>query len=581
MRIKKIQRILAGFGVISLIFTGCGNQAGDSGGDNASVEIVTTEEISGPLHRYKDTVKLSVGQFISDEKLFPEGMDSAHNAMYDLIKDVMNIELTPAFTAPKSDAFKEQVSRLQMADNLPDIIPMDVSTLYDAIKAEQLVDLMPYYEKFASPTLKKMLGANNGAFLDACTINGKLYAIPEITDQFNNVPIMWVRTDWIEICGWKNAAGGTLPETWEDFEDMLYTFRDHYADITEATGVTDVYAFAAYKDLGTPFSGIMAAHSAYPMIYQKDASGKFYYGSLTPEVKEGLATLNKYQQDGILRADWATQPTEQIAADSGAGKVGVFFDQFWAPLAGQVGGFMWLAIGAPEENPLLKDANWAAVPIPSKDGGIIKPPFSAQAGFYYAVSKDCKNPEAMILMFNQLAEGNNEEGTAKGEAGGEGYYSEYNIKYREIENAYPGKMPYAWLPVYIDNPMKNANMSVKFQKIQRGELDEDSLLPGELQVWNDQVNNADPFVSWQYTNIYLQNGVPACMEYAEFVNNQYVGAPTETMKKNAQTLLNTEMSAFINFITGKDSLDNFESFAENYNNLGGSAVIKEIEEMMK
>lgn len=584
---KRTVTVISFLLIAAMGIAGCGNGKQDSGqndtgnGDTKTTEVKTSEEITGPLYKYKDTVKLSVGQFISDEKLFPEGMDSAHNAMYDLMKDVMNIELTPAFTAPKTDAFKEQVSRLQMADNLPDMTPMDVSTLYDAIKADQLVDLKPYYDKYASPTLKKMLEVNNGAFLEACTKDGKLYAIPEITDQFNNVPIMWVRTDWIDICGWKNAKGGDLPETYEDFETMLYAFRDHYAEISEATGVEDVYAFATYKDLGTPFSGIMAAHNAYPMIYQTNSDGSYYYGSLTPEVKEGLATLNRYQNDGILREDWATQPTEQIVADSGAGKVGVFFDQFWGALAGQVGGFMWLVIGAPDDNPKLKDGNWASVPIPAKDGGLIQPPFSAQAGFYYAVSKKCQNPEAIILMFNQIAEGNNDEGTAKGEAAKEGYYSEYSAKYRAIEEAYPGKMPYAWLPIFLDNPMKNANLTVKFQKIRNGEMSADDLLPGEKQVWNEQVNNADPFVSWQYTNVYLDNGVPSCMEYTEFENNKYVGAPTETMKKNGQTLTNTEMSAFVNFITGKDSLDNYDKFIENFNNLGGSAVVQEINDIMK
>lgn len=587
---RRTVRLTAAMLIVSMALTGLtgcgGKQDQDTGGNGAGEsktagEVKTTEEITGPLYRYKDTVKLSVGQFISDEKLFPEGMDSAHNAMYDLVKDVMNIELTPAFTAPKSDAFKEQVSRLQMADNLPDMTPMDVSTLFDAIKAEQLVDLMPYYEKYASPTLKKMLSVNNGAFLEACTKDGKLYAIPEITDQYNGVPIMWIRTDWIDICGWKNAKGGNLPETYEDFEDMIYTFQDHYAEISEVTGVDNVYAFATYKDLGTPFTGIMAAHGAYPMIYRQNDDGSYYYGSLTPEVKEGLATLNRYQNDGILREDWATQPTEQIAADSGAGKVGVFYDQFWGSLAGQIGGFMWLVIGAPDDNPKLKDGNWAAVPIPAKDGGLIQPQFSAQAGFYYAVSKKCANPEAMILMFNQIAEGNNDEGTAKGEEGKEGYYSEYSTKYREIEVTYSGKMPYAWLPIFLDNPMKNANMAEKFKKVESGELSVDDLLPGEKQVWDDQVNNADPFVSWQYRNVYLENGVPSCMQYTEFTNNKYVGAPTDTMKKNGQTLLNTEMSAFVNFITGKDPLDNFDKFAESYNSLGGSAVIQEIEAVMK
>ncbi len=542
----------------------------------ASLGAMAAEDNLFP--RYDETVVMNVGQWISDEKNFPEGMSPENNAVYDLILEFCNIKLVPAFTTPKTDAYYEQGARLQMADRLPDMTGLNISTLYDAIRAEQLADLTEYYEQYATPTLKRMLEVNDSAFLDACTVDGKLYAIPSITDQFNQVPLMWIRTDWLEIVGWENAAGGAYPETYDDFEDMIYTFRDNYDKISEETGVEDVYAFAMYKDLGNPFNGIMAAHNAYPGIYLKDEQGSYYNAALTEEVKAGLATLRQYQDDGILRFDWATQPTEQIVADSAAGKVGVFFDEFWAPLAGQVGGLMWIALTQKEDNPGLSNADWVCVPIPSKDGDLIKPQVTRQAADYFVVSKNYDHPEALFFMLNLMAEGNNAEGTLKGPEAKEGFYSPFSTKYRELDDQYSGRMIYSWLPFFLDNPIKNADLSVKFVDVANGKLTVEDLLPSEKQVY-DQVYSKDPFVSWQFYNIYIENGVPAAMKYPQYTNNAYVGAPTATQKSNGQTLLTTMNNAFINFISGTDSLDNFDAFVNEYNGLGGEAIIREITEI--
>ena len=578
--------------VLGLALVGCGgdtsstgqsNGASQSGGTSTSTSGSTGEDGGGMdmFHRYDETITLTVGQWISDEKYFPEGMDSADNAMYDMVKELMNIQLEPAFTTPKTEAFYEQSARLQMADNLPDICAYNINTFYDGIKAEQFVDLKPYYDELASPTLKRMLEVNSGAFMEPCYVDGALYALPYVVDQFNLVPMMWVRTDWLEITGWKNAKGGDYPETYEDFTDMLQTFADNYDKIEAETGVADVYAFAMYQTMGNPLSGMMAAFDAYPGIHLTDASGNYYNGSLTPEVKACLEELNRFQTAGILRTDWATQPTEQIVADSQAGKVGVFFDEFWAALAGQVGGMMWLAIAEAEANPGLANAGWVSLPIPRQDGsGLIKPQVTRQSTDYYAVSRNCENPEALIIMLNHLAEGSNEEGTAKGPEGGEGYYAPYPTKYRELDETYPEKSIWTWLPVALDDPTKNATYTTKFHDIEAGKMSEDELTPSELIVWNN-VNSEDPFTQWQWRNVYMDNGVPTAMLYTEYTSNKYVGAPTATSQRNGQTLLTTQNTAFVNFITGSDSLDNFDAFVENYNSLGGTAIVQEIEEVMK
>ena len=473
---------------------------------------------------------------------------------------------------------------LQASDELPDVTAMDATCFDSAVEAGQLADLTEVYEKLASPTLKRLIESNDGLYKNLGTVDGKLYGIPEPKSDIEGIPILWIRKDWVEICGWTNAEGGLQPQTYEELEDLLYSFKENQSKIEQQTGVKGTYPLALYKEFSgaSPYRGIMNAHGAYPGIYLKNQDGSLRYGSLDKEMKDGVTTLNKYQAGGILRRDWATQDSASIAAEGGQGKYGVFIDAYWAPLATQIQGVIGLKEGG--TNPGLSEADWIACPIPSVGGVEISPINDAAPERYYVVNLNYPNPEAMIILMNYLVEGSNLESS---EEEGTGYYHPYSVAYRQLSESekYASRMIYNWLPVILDDPTKNATMATKITAALE-DASKVSELVGQEKYYYDLITKkaetqTDRLNSWVWRMIYgPDGGVLACKEYKSTTVNAFMSAPTESMVLFNNILnLQIENVAMTKMICEYDlsQIDQaFTKFTSDWHKNGGDKILKEI-----
>lgn len=542
------------------------------------------DDVTSYFHKYSEPLTMNVGQWVSDEKQFPVGQTPSDNEMYDLVAEFTNIRLKPTFTTAYGQSFFDKVAMLQASDELPDVTAMDATCFDSAVEAGQLADLTEVYEKLASPTLKRLIESNDGLYKNLGTVDGKLYGIPEPKSDIEGIPILWIRKDWVEICGWTNAEGGLQPQTYEELEDLLYSFKENQSKIEQQTGVKGTYPLALYKEFSgaSPYRGIMNAHGAYPGIYLKNQDGSLRYGSLDKEMKDGVTTLNKYQADGILRRDWATQDSASIAAEGGQGKYGVFIDAYWAPLATQIQGVIGLKEGG--TNLGLSEADWIACPIPSVDGVEISPINDAAPERYYVVNVNYPNPEAMIILMNYLVEGSNLESS---EEEGTGYYHPYSVAYRQLSESekYASRMIYNWLPVILDDPTKNATMATKITAALE-DASKVSELVGQEKYYYDLITKkaetqTDRLNSWVWRMIYgPDGGVLACKEYKSTTVNAFMSAPTESMVLFNNILnLQIENVAMTKMICEYDlsQIDQaFTKFTSDWHKNGGDKILKEI-----
>lgn len=558
-------------------FASCGNN---------DESTVIDANVDGCFHKYSSTLNIKVGQWVADETMFPAGQNVSDNVMYDLMEEHFNINLKPKFTTKLGDTFFTQVGNLQALDDLPDITAMNVNILYDAIEAEQLVDLKPYIDKNASPTLKRILGARNGEYLKIATKDGKIYGLPKITDKFNTIPMIWVRKDWLLNVG----LIGTIEEdydmnTFADFENMLKAFKDNISTIENETGVSNCYPLAMYKTLHVPFTGIMNAFDAYPGIYLQE-NDEYIYGSLTEEVKLALQKLNEFQVKGYLKDGWAQQDTVNIAAESAMGRVGVFIDEFWASLASQIFGSMQTKFN---DNG-LENAEWAAYPVPSVSGGLIKPQITAQSSEYYTVRKGFSQPEALIIMMNAMCQKYSNDACENTED--ETALEAFSQDFKELTESeeYASKMIYGWLPFFIDDPDKNETYMNNICSVINGETEESTLKGEEILYYNiitSEANTpAEKLAKWQWSMVYgPKGGIAIASKYTDFKYNAYAGAPTPAMVNYGSSLTAYENSSFVNMIVGTKSITSSTSgffgtgnnaFVKSYNNQGGLEIIQEI-----
>lgn len=591
---KRIFSILVAFVLCFGIFAGCKGDEYTGVGDDVGEK---------KFHKYSSELKLKVGQWVSDETMYPAGQSASNNVMYDLIKEHLNIDLEPAFEAKAGQSYFTQMGTLQSIDSLPDMGAMDTSILYDAIEAEQLEDLKPYLDKHASPALKRILGSRNGEYLKVATKDGKVYGLPKITDKFNGIPVVWLRKDWLKTAGIipEYNSDFTL-ESYEQFVEILEAFKNNKSAIESSTNVTNSYPYAMYKSLNHPFTSLMNAQSSYPGLFIKDANNNYAFASTQNETYEALKEVSELNAK-YMRTDWATQEITQIATDSSTGKVGVFVDEFWGSLATQIFGVMqskFLSNDATIKDG-FKDADWVAVPMPAADGGLITPQVTAQASEYYYIHKGYPNPEALIFMMNAMAEKYSTDAekallTAEDAAGLNAYVNEFAALSEAPE--YVSKMIYGWLPFFVDDPDKNQTYMTQICDALSGKITGESLTGEMLMYYNiiktgskTGVPSTDPeerkrelFSQWQWGMVYGPNGgIKAASMYTDFKYNAYAGAPTNTMKTSTSTLNKYENTTFINYVTGKVGLDSStvgfngsKGFVTSYLSQGGTKILSEL-----
>ena len=144
------------------------------------------------------------------------------------------------------------------------------------------------YDKYASPLLKQWTeSASSKPFLPV-TFNKKQMAMPRVwSSRDPAVAFAWIRTDWLR------KVGLTTPRTMADLLKISSAFTHNDPD---GDGKNDTYGIAVQKDYWqntASLEGFFFGYHAYPNIWlEKD--GKLAYGSIQPEVKEGLKKLSEF-----------------------------------------------------------------------------------------------------------------------------------------------------------------------------------------------------------------------------------------------------------------------------------------------
>lgn len=561
------------------IFSACGSKQNYTG---------VQDDVTDPFHKYSQTLTMNVGQWVSSETNYPAGQTPGDNAMYDLIEKYTNIDLNASVTVPYGTEFYDKIANLQMTDDLPDMTAMDHNTFASAVEAGQLADLTDAYEKLASPTLKRIMSYQDNLLSNLGKVDGRIYAIPEISSPMDGVPIMWIREDWIDIVGWQNAQGGKEPLSYADFESLAYAFKDNIGLIEQQTGVSGCYALGFYQDLSIPYYAIMNAHGAYPEIYVPGTDKTYDYGSLSDEMIAGLTALNRYHGDGLFLSDWATQPTNTVMQHCASGRVGILIDVFYGPLSSSLSGVMGLKFNGNEK---LANANWIGVPMYSAvEGKEFVPMTIIAPRNYYVVNANYPNPEALIIMMNYMVEEYNLEGTQEN---GQGRYFPFTQEFKELSHKddLVARTISNWLPFMMYDPEINIEYTKNICACLEGEKNYDELNVEEQYFYDmiaEEISETDSNYAtkkqtqWSYEYVYGPNGgIQAYMKYeGRYVYDAYLEVPTEAMKLYENIALNGErmnVTDIITTLTTQSQIESaFNTLKSNWLKNGGESILAEI-----
>jgi putative aldouronate transport system substrate-binding protein len=506
-----------------------------------------------PLGKYEEPVTVTWAIMTSQVQKFHDNDTYENNQWSRLIKEKLNIDLKIAFSADGStDAYKNKLNAVIASGDLPDIFKsMDVNVFKQLQQNGQLADLTDIYDKYATPEVKAYQTKYADSF-KGVTVDGRIYGVPRMNDNFHEASYLWIRDDWL-----KNT-NSQPPKTIDEFVALARTFATGDPDGNGKNG--DAYGFVINKDLVKPgYATILGLVGAYGVpaydknIFYRDKDGKMTFSYLNPGMKPALSLLHDMYVQGLLDKEFTAKDNAKQEEDVAAGKIGMAFGNNWGT---------WYPYNLVYEKDKVITRPY---PIPTAPGYDYKVGIENNAtGQITMVSSSCKNPEAAIKILNL-------------------YEATVNANPTDFQNYWADEQ-YRLSPVYTDLPNEVYAPEV-LEALETGS--EDKLSPGAKPYYkyvvdfeNGTDTGSNAYGTWGQMS--RSGSLPIALKYKAdgAVVQSILGADRpEVWVQNFSALETITLTAFTDIITGAKPVDFFDTYVQNWLKAGGQKTLDELDKM--
>ncbi len=311
MSLKRLCAMMVSVAMMGALLAGCGSKTDQPAGqgqgqESAAAAPVDTEDAGGAADAGEaaDSGEEKPSWWVGDEPITITGMGSL-GPLYVNKKDYNEIMAIQEFskrtnlyfdwttmTSPENEG--EQINLSFASKKMPDFY-MHINK-NDAVKyGEQgaLIDLWPLVEQYA-PNIKRALEADPTILPMTMTEEGKLYVIPQVDADYRlaSFKMMVIQK------GWLDQLGLEVPETREEFKEVLTAFRDHASELSDQT----VLPYSSYMGMDGFFDvfgwtyGMKSSKG-----YVKD--GEIVYGVLQPEFQDTVNYVADLYAEGLIDPD--------------------------------------------------------------------------------------------------------------------------------------------------------------------------------------------------------------------------------------------------------------------------------------
>jgi putative aldouronate transport system substrate-binding protein len=456
------------------------------------------------------------------------------------IEEAFNVKLN--CLSNKATSTEENKQKLQLMVTSGQKIDAFIAYDYTMLKkfaeqgviAEVPVDLI---EEEAPRMYNYLMGIFPGAWAFT-NVNGKNYGFPTAWPLGDHSRTMSIRVDWLENLGME------IPETLSDLEKALYAFRN---DDPDGNVQKDTYGMSFYKNPGNiqAFAPIYGAYGAHPQIFQvKD--GELVWGSIIPEAKEALTTLNKWYEDEIIDPSFFVDDYTVFQEKWISGKFGLIPDTWWwtaGPSAKYYSGALYDPVIA--ANPEAKPTTIPPPVGPDGDQGMrqrVVMEVIPMIVFGKHLENDLTKVRKFFNIWDELLN------TEKWQVFI--YHGDEGVTYRRTEEG-----TLEWIPPY--------------------------------DVWEKREEYGMNYFSWvpnyEIYDTATKDGAWIKKERAKAIGpmDAIGGYPLESWTKYKVNLNTIEEKAYIGFITGRRPLSEFDDFVQEWMNAGGKEVLEEARQVYK
>ncbi len=551
MKMKKISSFIAALVVAAMCLTACGATQSETKTSSTKETTPKTEDSAGTLTTI--TAVKNIGNLELERIMGVTGEDMDNNRWNDLIKERLGYDIKYLWVTNDGEQFTQKFNASIATGDISDIVSLGSADFKRCGESGLLADLTQAYEEYASPLLREIIESAGPEAMESSKINGKLYAIPIVDANIERGTILWIRKDWLE------QTGKEIPKSMEEMVELITEFKKLAGD--GAVGLPlRKELFAVNANYTT--NGVFYAHGAYPQQWV-EKNGELVYGTIQPEMKEGLLWLANMYKTGMLDQEFYVKNESTVDESIVSGKCGIFYGAHWSPL-GVI------------QNNLNQDAEaeWIPWNIPSVTGEPAKVGIEMATNAWFASSADSPAPQAVIEMANLYCEVIFDKEKQQ--------YDVYGNPGGEAEGMW--KLS----PVSMMTPTKNIDIAKTIRPYLEKNVENPEELYGEtLQMYNlcYQAQNGDRSqAGWNL--IFGVNG--ACQVQAEQQlepgnthMNAYFGPPTETMN-SVLSIINEQLNAELTkIIIGEKPIEAFDEAVAAWMAGGGDQITNEINEWYK
>lgn len=521
---KKVYRVFALLAAMAML-GGCGG-GGESSSESESSTASSTdvsqaessETADAPLYPVVTDGSITLEYWMPLDATAAQVVSSyAENTAYQKAQEVTGINIE--FIHPTVGEAQSQFNLLIVSGDLPDMIQYAAfysGGVYQGYEDGAYVDLTPYLEECA-PDYYALINEDEDIHREVYK-NDKVITF-ERTNLEQDAPYYrpMVRSDWLE------EFGMDVPRTLDDYEAYFQAILDNKPDADPA--IINLTGTESERDLW------MGAYDMKGGWYVVDGVVTHYYDN--PNLRDFLTKMNEWYEAGYISRDFAALTQEQI---------NTLFD------SGQLGMYSQSVDNQYSRAQQLENFSFTSCPNPrlTEDQQLHNGPSNNRVTARYstAITSSCENIEAAVKFLNY---GYTDEGILTYNYGVEG----------EAWNMVDGEPQYTDL--MLNNPDGLTTSQVAYiYRVHFGPkavVPDTKCLPGVIKdqesldfrlLWSD-----DPNIDSDYSMPVLTLTAEETQERADIIAevSPYV---SEMMMK---------------FITGAESLDNFDTYLETLNSL--------------
>mgnify|MGYP003373063345 FL=1 len=238
----KMTAVLLGVSMVVPMAGGSEQEQENPENGKTEMSAETEDENFDPMAKYEEPITVTTVVGLSDimQQLLgiQEDVDT-NNSWYNGYKEDLGIEVENVWSVPGTQ-YEQKLNAAISADDLPDVFQVSQEQLKTLIDNGMAMDLTEVFEKYATDFTMQMMEDDGYVALDQCKVDGRLYALPNVSGNYDNVPIMWVRSDWMK------QLGKEVPTTLEELENLALAFSNEDPD---GNGQDDTYGIALTNQL--------------------------------------------------------------------------------------------------------------------------------------------------------------------------------------------------------------------------------------------------------------------------------------------------------------------------------------------